>query len=154
MYELMFFCSSRRLHTRWPRDWSSDVCSSDLEPRSTKPALRTVEVDHGLLYRVQGGVRRSHALDGPKRPAIQGGQKPDTRIDGPEARLASGIQAGLYNCAGTAVTFGTAFFGAGQIALFAQKLQYRCGWFGCLNLLQGTVQVEPNRAALPHGCLL
>src|SRR5690625_2469224 len=26
----MFFFSSRRLHTRWPRDWSSDVCSSDL----------------------------------------------------------------------------------------------------------------------------
>src|SRR5207253_6860551 len=22
---------SRRRHTRWPRDWSSDVCSSDLE---------------------------------------------------------------------------------------------------------------------------
>src|SRR6266508_6006316 len=26
-----FFLSSRRLHTIWPRDWSSDVCSSDLE---------------------------------------------------------------------------------------------------------------------------
>src|SRR5690625_5846605 len=25
-----FFISSRRRHTRWPRDWSSDVCSSDL----------------------------------------------------------------------------------------------------------------------------
>src|SRR5690625_7843735 len=25
----MFF-SSRRRHTSWPRDWSSDVCSSDL----------------------------------------------------------------------------------------------------------------------------
>src|SRR5207253_1647894 len=24
--------SSRRRHTRWPRDWSSDVCSSDLFP--------------------------------------------------------------------------------------------------------------------------
>src|SRR5439155_12698986 len=24
--------SSRRRHTRWPRDWSSDVCSSDLCP--------------------------------------------------------------------------------------------------------------------------
>src|SRR5690625_1707464 len=25
------FCfASRRRHTRWPRDWSSDVCSSDL----------------------------------------------------------------------------------------------------------------------------
>src|SRR5437870_10730685 len=26
----MLFFSSRRRHTRWPRDWSSDVCSSDL----------------------------------------------------------------------------------------------------------------------------
>src|SRR5690625_6115654 len=25
-----FFFSSRRRHTRWPRYWSSDVCSSDL----------------------------------------------------------------------------------------------------------------------------
>src|SRR5690625_4012347 len=27
----LFFLSSRRRHTRWPRDWSSDVCSSDLD---------------------------------------------------------------------------------------------------------------------------
>src|SRR5207253_6206526 len=27
---ILFFFSSRRRHTRWPRDWSSDVCSSDL----------------------------------------------------------------------------------------------------------------------------
>src|SRR5690625_7572455 len=26
----MFFFASRRRHTSWPRDWSSDVCSSDL----------------------------------------------------------------------------------------------------------------------------
>src|SRR5207253_8729560 len=25
-----FYFSSRRGHTKWPRDWSSDVCSSDL----------------------------------------------------------------------------------------------------------------------------
>src|SRR5690625_7577035 len=29
---MIFFFSSRRRHTRWPRDWSSDVCSSDLAP--------------------------------------------------------------------------------------------------------------------------
>src|SRR5690625_8031967 len=29
---MFFFFSSRRRHTRWPRDWSSDVCSSDLGP--------------------------------------------------------------------------------------------------------------------------
>src|SRR6266508_5421443 len=28
---VFFFFSSRRRHTRWPRDWSSDVCSSDLD---------------------------------------------------------------------------------------------------------------------------
>src|SRR5690606_40250612 len=27
-----FFFSSRRRHTRFSRDWSSDVCSSDLDP--------------------------------------------------------------------------------------------------------------------------
>src|SRR5579863_4513161 len=30
MYMLVFFFSSRRRHTRWTGDWSSDVCSSDL----------------------------------------------------------------------------------------------------------------------------
>src|SRR5690625_6415073 len=30
LYLVYFFFSSRRRHTRWPRDWSSDVCSSDL----------------------------------------------------------------------------------------------------------------------------
>src|SRR5690606_40055320 len=30
IYSLFFFFSSRRRHTRFSRDWSSDVCSSDL----------------------------------------------------------------------------------------------------------------------------
>src|SRR5436309_6790724 len=30
MFILFFFFSSRRRHTRFSRDWSSDVCSSDL----------------------------------------------------------------------------------------------------------------------------
>src|SRR5690625_7992554 len=33
-----FFFSSRRRHTRWPRDWSSDVCSSDLESDPAYPS--------------------------------------------------------------------------------------------------------------------
>src|SRR6267154_3113971 len=28
---VLFFFSSRRRHTRWTGDWSSDVCSSDLD---------------------------------------------------------------------------------------------------------------------------
>src|SRR5687768_17762198 len=30
LYHIFFFFSSRRRHTRCSRDWSSDVCSSDL----------------------------------------------------------------------------------------------------------------------------
>src|SRR3712207_9530107 len=37
-----FFFSSRRRHTRYWRDWSSDVCSSDLD----------------FIYRQQGGIKR------------------------------------------------------------------------------------------------
>src|SRR5690606_39327080 len=33
VYYILFFFSSRRRHTRFSRDWSSDVCSSDLERR-------------------------------------------------------------------------------------------------------------------------
>src|SRR5207245_5850426 len=34
----IFFISSRRRHTRCYRDWSSDVCSSDLAPEATVKA--------------------------------------------------------------------------------------------------------------------
>src|SRR6266481_8023869 len=38
MKDIWFFFSSRRRHTRWNCDWSSDVCSSDLfhNPYSSK----------------------------------------------------------------------------------------------------------------------
>src|SRR6266702_7563949 len=39
---LCFFFSSRRRHTRWPRDWSSDVCSSDLG-ESQPPGHASIE---------------------------------------------------------------------------------------------------------------
>src|SRR5439155_19056515 len=35
-----FFFSSRRRHTRWPRDWSSDVCSSDLNRPASSATIR------------------------------------------------------------------------------------------------------------------
>src|SRR5207249_8256808 len=41
-----FFFSSRRRHTRSKRDWSSDVCSSDLILHT-----QTNRVDHVVAYR-------------------------------------------------------------------------------------------------------
>src|SRR5258707_2125091 len=46
--DLFFFFSSRRRHTRYWRDWSSDVCSSD---------LATFEL--GVRYVLEGSVRKA-----------------------------------------------------------------------------------------------
>src|SRR5690606_39337454 len=42
----IFFFSSRRRHTRFSRDWSSDVCSSDLTSVATDVAARGIDVDN------------------------------------------------------------------------------------------------------------
>src|SRR5690606_40511020 len=39
IFSLCFFFSSRRRHTRFSRDWSSDVCSSDLLDIDSRDAL-------------------------------------------------------------------------------------------------------------------
>src|SRR6266511_4533077 len=47
MYIVFFFFSSRRRHTRFSRDWSSDVCSSDLH--------KGPEVEQALAqHRIEG----------------------------------------------------------------------------------------------------
>src|SRR3712207_7480490 len=45
----MFFFSSRRRHTRYWRDWSSDVCSSDLMATSIPPH-NAAELCDAALY--------------------------------------------------------------------------------------------------------
>src|SRR5690625_7080967 len=57
-----FFFSSRRRHTRWPRDWSSDVCSSDLaeNPVGQLSAQSGGELEHvvgsGELQNIHRGL--------------------------------------------------------------------------------------------------
>src|SRR5882762_3956071 len=63
---ILFFFSSRRRHTRFKCDWSSDVCSSDLG-----------EVQRPGSYRIERNMTLRHAL-------VQGG--------GPTAR---GTERGL-----------------------------------------------------------
>ena len=43
-----FFFSSRRRHTRYWRDWSSDVCSSDLVKTQTEPSGTAVVVESDI----------------------------------------------------------------------------------------------------------
>src|SRR5207253_7786368 len=41
---------SRRRHTRWPRDWSSDVCSSDLDDVERHPTGLRLAQPSGLMF--------------------------------------------------------------------------------------------------------
>src|SRR5690606_39673873 len=51
-----FFFSSRRRHTRFSRDWSSDVCSSDLE-------LSVNNWGDAVIQAIEEGVKRFEALN-------------------------------------------------------------------------------------------
>src|SRR6267154_4892848 len=56
-----FFFSSRRRHTRWTGDWSSDVCSSDLvECRQAKPPEPDLGGRPGWLYTFQRFAGSDH----------------------------------------------------------------------------------------------
>src|SRR5690348_12387001 len=50
VHVLFFFFSSRRRHTRWTGDWSSDVCSSDLDifPKVGEPAIYVAQPYGGM----------------------------------------------------------------------------------------------------------
>src|SRR6266481_8164171 len=56
---LVVFFSSRRRHTRWNCDWSSDVCSSDLDRGLEHAAQLAVG---GLLLDVGGGTEGGHVV--------------------------------------------------------------------------------------------
>src|SRR5437660_11297529 len=57
----IFFFSSRRRHTRWPRDWSSDVYSSDLEAEHYTRCMEAARerpqaaFDEANAWRIGGG---------------------------------------------------------------------------------------------------
>src|SRR2546422_7449687 len=59
---MFFFFSSRRRHTRCSRDWSSDVCSSDLgDIRGGKGLLAAVELVEDLATQKNFGADRKVA---------------------------------------------------------------------------------------------
>src|SRR5207253_6152472 len=49
----LFFFSSRRRHTRWPRDWSSDVCSSDLSKSREMDVLADAATPEQIARKAQ-----------------------------------------------------------------------------------------------------
>src|SRR2546422_11778026 len=73
-----FFFSSRRRHTRCSRDWSSDVCSSDLEPLGRLAAVSArppQSSGDGVAFRTLDGVTGGDLTPPfPLAPFWRGGQ--------------------------------------------------------------------------------
>src|SRR5207253_7276050 len=59
-------------HTRWPRDWSSDVCSSDLASPSQVRILDLPPPEVTLGLRICGGSILAVSQDSRLDPAIGG----------------------------------------------------------------------------------
>src|SRR5690625_6853645 len=90
--QYIFFFSSRRRHTRWPRDWSSDVCSSDLAAHAHCPRRGQVARGREPRARSEGGLRGAAAVahlggEGEADPAVHGvlrchaGDRKSTRLN-------------------------------------------------------------------------
>src|SRR5690606_40263037 len=88
-FVVLFFFSSRRRHTSFSRDWSSDVCSSDLDLHDG--ALDDVAIVEVLDRLVDGGeevLLRPDVVDGDLRRGRGGGgvDRSEERRVGKECR--------------------------------------------------------------------
>src|SRR2546422_603153 len=82
---LAFFFSSRRRHTRCSRDWSSDVCSSDLESEGGA-GRRDEGVERVPLQITERGLYLTIDPAGGERTAILRDERPERLVPQP-ARL-------------------------------------------------------------------
>src|SRR5690606_40188263 len=89
---IFFFFSSRRRHTIFSRDWSSDVCSSDLERVDEEVGgaglHRAGGVARGALRpRVRVGPRHREDRESVERVPRQLGERSEERRVGKEGKV-------------------------------------------------------------------
>src|SRR2546422_4623336 len=73
---VFFFFTSRRRHTRCSRDWSSDVCSSDLDDHARTPPPPIAPGIAGLVV-----WNYSLGRGGAVLPAASAGDRKSTRLN-------------------------------------------------------------------------
>src|SRR6266487_3505044 len=74
---VFFFFSSRRRHTRWTGDWSSDVCSSDLALERARAAQKER----------WGGRRQERDCFQQEVPALLGRERTNTDEERPSRQM-------------------------------------------------------------------
>src|SRR5260370_38967370 len=104
-FVFVFFFSSRRRHTRFKCDWSSDVCSSDLPPQQNNLVIGGYNTESGFVNTgltlpsgaQTGGAGVGRAAGGGKGEILGGGgslkKKKKTNIIGSVLMSRDGIVA-------------------------------------------------------------
>src|SRR5206468_8260388 len=105
---LIFFFSSRRRHTRSDRDWSSDVCSSDLWELGNESDHKNYDgsptaEEYGTaaarfaraMKRIDPSIRIG--VNGPGHPDGVGARSEERRV-GKEGRCRGGVCQGKKKC--------------------------------------------------------
>lgn len=114
-------------------------CHRDHEARRAKATLRSMMVDHRLLYRVKRAIGACDPLDGSDRAPGQLRQKQDAGIQRPRAA----IRVGHHHGAGTAITLVATFLGAGEPPFLAEPIQERRSG-GRIDLHRFPVEKKPD----------
>src|SRR5690625_3870075 len=131
MYTNACILSSRRRHTRWPRDWSSDVCSSDLVAAQLDapawvliPAMLFIAAGMGfglvgLQYAAVTGVTDDDA------GVASGVQRAADQLGGPAgvpACVGSGFGSIAHGVSPYLLSSGLAIIGLGVAAFVARRV--------------------------------
>src|SRR5690554_2508585 len=146
-----FFFSSRRRHTRCGRDWSSDVCSSDLSSSAQlarhisqriaegQVALRDLHTQCGIGFTVDLAHRFSSKLDRPRIDAQLGSNETDVIVAIVQAALSNGVTVNVFTHVTTQfATERVALYQATPCALsFGRVAQRRIGVTIDLALIMG-----------------
>src|SRR5688572_25578010 len=113
-----FFFSSRRRHTRFDCDWSSDVCSSDLSPRTANDdqpgptGRRQISTGGDALQSVSMRMLRTMpSRNGPRNPGHSAGFAAETsgaalRTSGVSGTGAVFVGSGVFSTAGVVTAAG------------------------------------------------
>src|SRR5688572_31465378 len=86
---IFFFFSSRRRHTRFDCDWSSDVCSSDLRARARR---REQDVRVGDDQGHRGRFREGRREDRSQEDRLERGQdRKSTRLNSSHSQISYAV---------------------------------------------------------------
>src|SRR5437870_4709019 len=137
---MIFFFSSRGRHTRWPRDWSSDVCSSDLVRQELGHA-----VDAGALAGAQALTAASPSASAVRKAAQDlAAANPLPSLDKNKGGNGVNLKPNSSNAAGGDIVLGTYDFTAATFTLAPTPVD-----ISTVNAVQVNARLSQAARALP-----